>query len=248
MLTSLPLPYHNKRSPAHSGDELPFLGDELQNRGACGASAPTQGGSPPKASPARGGGCAARRRRRGALPVCGKNILQGPAGPCPAPVGDDARIVPETLRWRKGPAAGEIARPTKPPRAGSNAQTPAIRQARRRADARIGPYAEGRHPQGVRRAAVPGLAARMPCIVGRAFTPAGGLRQTGRVLARQGAAPLSRLTPTAPLTGEPFGWKPFTKPPLQGEVDAPQGADGGVHCRFAAKISCKARQDLALPP
>ena len=38
------------------------------------------------------------------------------------------------------------------------------------------------------------------------------------------------------------------KPPLQGEVDAPQGADGGVHCRFAAKISCKARQDLALPP
>ena len=207
MLTSLPLPYHNKRSPAHSGDELPFLGDELQNRGACGASAPTQGGSPPKASPARGGGCAARRRRRGALPVSGKNILQGPAGPCPAPVGDDARIVPETLRWRKGPAAGEIARPTKPPRAGSNAQTPAIRQARRRAWC-----------------------------------------QPRRILARQGAAPLSRLTPTAPLTGEPFGWKPFTKPPLQGEVDAPQGADGGVHCRFAAKISCKARQDLALPP
>ena len=29
-------------------------------------------------------------------------------------------------------------------------------------------------------------------------------------------------------------------------VDAPQGADGGVHCRLAAKMSCKARQDLAL--
>ena len=28
-----------------------------------------------KASPARGGGCAARRRRRGALPLCGGNIL-----------------------------------------------------------------------------------------------------------------------------------------------------------------------------
>ena len=28
-------------------------------------------------------------------------------------------------------------------------------------------------------------------------------------------------------------------------VDAPEGADGGVHCRFAAKISCKVRQDLA---
>ncbi len=65
-----------------------------------------------KASPARGGVCAARRRRRGALLVSGGNILQGPAGPCPAPVGDDARIVPETLRWRKGPAADEIARPT----------------------------------------------------------------------------------------------------------------------------------------
>ena len=101
------------------------------------------GGSPPKASPARGGGCAGRRRRRGALPLCGKNILQGPAGPCPASVGDDACIVPETLRWRKAPAAGEIARPTKPPRAGSNAQTPAIRQARRRADASIGPYEGG---------------------------------------------------------------------------------------------------------
>ena len=65
------------------------------------------------------------------MPVSGGNILQGPAGPCPAPVGDDARIVPETLRWREAPAAGEIARPTKPPRVGSNAQTPAIRQARR---------------------------------------------------------------------------------------------------------------------
>ena len=32
----------------------------------------------------------------------------------------------------------------------------------------------------------------------------GGARQPGRVLVRQGAAPLSRLAPTAPLTGEPF--------------------------------------------
>ena len=35
------------------------------------------------------GGCAARRRRRGALPVCGGDILKSPAGPCPASVGDD---------------------------------------------------------------------------------------------------------------------------------------------------------------
>ena len=112
------LPYEKQLSPPQAAldSAAPYRGGFI-------------GGSPFKASPARGGVCAARRRRRGALPVSGKNILQGPAGPCPAPVGDDARIVPETLRWRKGPAAGEIARPTKPPRAGSNAQTPAIRQA-----------------------------------------------------------------------------------------------------------------------
>ena len=79
------------------------------------------------------GGCAARRRRRGALPLCGGDTRQSPAGPCPASVGDDARIVPQPLRCRKPHAAGEIARPTLRPRAGSNAQTPAIRQARRRA-------------------------------------------------------------------------------------------------------------------
>ena len=112
------------------------------------------GGSPPKASPARGGGCAARRRRRGALPVSGGNILQGPAGPCPAPVGDDACIVPETLRWRKPQAAGENARPTKPPEPGAAPQAPAPTQR-------------------LRRPAAPGFTARMPYIVGRAFTPAG---------------------------------------------------------------------------
>ena len=61
------------------------------------------GGSPPKASPVRGDGCAARSRRRGTLPVCGGDIRQGPAGPCPASVGDDARIVPENLRCRNAP-------------------------------------------------------------------------------------------------------------------------------------------------
>ena len=35
------------------------------------------------------------------------------------------------------------------------------------------------------------------------------------------------------------------KAPLQGEPDAPEGADGGVHCRFAAEISRKVRQSLA---
>ena len=75
--------------------------------------------------------------------------------------------------------------------------------------------------------AVHGCAARLPCIVGRAISPAGeacggvmlrfcasaapqssvmpqdlgSLRRPGRVLARQGAAPLSRLTPTLPVCG-----------------------------------------------
>ena len=144
----------------------------------------------------------------------------------------------------------------------------------------------------------------------------GGLRRPGRVLARQGTAPLSRLAPTAPLTGEPFqtaappkasparscgverrlrrrklflmqqtAVTPFIiacsaiesiGPPFAHRsglcrfaatqrsqnasvlqrtqrdagtanrtVDAPQGADGGVHCRLAAKMSCKARQGFA---
>ena len=86
----------------------------------------------------------------------------------------------KTLRCRKAPAAGEIARPTKPPGAGGNAQTSAIRQARRQADAIIGPYAgdgaagrRGKLPDAGAPSAVPRSTARLPCIVGRAFTPAG---------------------------------------------------------------------------
>ena len=322
MLTSLPLPYHNKRSPAHSGDELPFLGDELQNRGraahrqgaggntkaaalcqarrradeiigpyaegrhpqgvrraavpgpaarmpcivgraftpageGCGKPGGYWHGKVPHpsvawgdTSPARGGGCAARRRRRGALPVCGKNILQGQAGPCPASVGDDACIVPETLRCRKTPGGGrkrppyiaarsgrqyESGSPLPGPPAGRCKHRP-LRRGAASAGCAAGCRSRSRRPYALH------------CRAGVHARRGGALRQPRRILARQGAAPLSRLTPTAPRTGEPFGWKPFTKPPLQGEVDAPQGADGGVHCRLAAKISCKARQALALPP
>ena len=111
----------------------------------------------------------------------------------------------------------------------------------------------------------------------------GGARQPGRVLVRQGAAPLSRLAPTLPVCGARIALRVLKhtcvlrplhllrlavsaaggarlrsplqgslsssrlsiKPPLQGEVDAPQGADGGVHCRLATEISCKPRQGLA---
>ena len=86
----------------------------------------------------------------------------------------------KALRCLNPHAAGEIARPTKPPGAGDNAQTSAIRQARRRADAIIGPYAgggaagrRGKLPDAGAPSAVPRSAARLPCIAGRAFTPAG---------------------------------------------------------------------------
>ena len=74
----------------------------------------------------------------------------------------------------------------------------------------------------------------------------GALRWPGRILGGQGAAPLSRLTPPAPLTGEPFGRQALDKAsPARGGVTE---GDGGVHCRFALEISCKARQSLARHP
>ena len=125
-----------------------------------------------------------------------------------ASVGDDAGIVPEPCGGGRPQAAGENARPTLRPGTGGDTKAAAFCQARRRADASIGPYAGGR-------AATPGAVARIRYIVGRAFTPAGevcggvmlwfcvsaapqgwgGLRQPGRVLAGRGAAPLSRLMP-----------------------------------------------------
>ena len=94
-----------------------------------------------EASPARGGGCAERRRRRGALPVGGGDILQNSAGHCPASAGDDAGIIPEPCGGGRPQAAGENARPTLRPGAGGDTKAAALCQARRRADASIGPYA-----------------------------------------------------------------------------------------------------------
>ena len=71
----------------------------------------------------------------------------------------------KALRYRKPQAAGKIARPTKSPQAGGGTHTSADRQARRRADASIGPYAGA--------ACRPPSTARVSRIVGRAFTPAG---------------------------------------------------------------------------
>ena len=80
-------------------------------------------------------GCiAALRRRYPAKP--GRALA-------PCFVGDDACIVPETLRYRKAFAAGVNARPTLRPGTGGDAEAVVRRQTRPRADASIGPYAGG---------------------------------------------------------------------------------------------------------
>ena len=74
----------------------------------------------------------------------------------------------------------------------------------------------------------------------------GGMLRPGRVLVGRGAAPLRRLRRHLPLQGRLYGQLPLGTAPLQGELDAPQGAARGVHCRLAAEISCKAWQNPAL--
>ena len=73
------------------------------------------GAAAQKGSPARGAGCAGRRRLRGALPLCGGNTPQGPAGHLqgqvrhpPVACGD----TPPSRRgfWDGGPQKGSPAR------------------------------------------------------------------------------------------------------------------------------------------
>ena len=143
MLTSLPLAYHNKRSPAHSGDELPFLGDELQNRGAC---------------PASAGGGSGRQYESGS--------------PLPSPPADRCK---QRLLRRGTASAG------------------------RAADCR----SRSRRPYALHCRA--GVHARR-----------GGLRHPGRVLARQGAAPLRRLGRHLPLQGRLYRRQSLQSLPCKG--------------------------------
>ena len=63
----------------------------------------------------------------------------------------------------------------------------------------------------------------------------------GKVMCR---TPQSADADSSPYRGA-FQAAVSPKPPLQGEVDAPQGADGG-RCRLAVEISGKVRQGLTL--
>ena len=67
-----------------------------------------------------------------------------------ASAGDDAGIIPEPCGGGRPQAAGENARPTLRPGAGGDTKAAAFCQARRRADASIGPYAGGRPRRGRR--------------------------------------------------------------------------------------------------
>ena len=172
----------------------------------------------------------------------------------------------KALRRRKPQAAGVNARPTLWLGMGGDTEEAANRKVRRRADVSIGPYAGGlldRHPPTM--PAVPGCAGRTPCVVGRAFTPAGevcggmtlwlcvnaapqgrgGLRQPGRVLARSCAAPLSRLTPTAPLTGEPFRRQFPQSLPCKGRWVRRKAQTEG---RLAARKACATAASLSAGP
>ena len=169
------------------------------------------------------GGCAARRRRRGTLPACGGDILQTLAGPCPVSVGDDACIVPETrdaARLRGGRNRPPYKAPAIGRRCGSGSCPPSPPTGRcKHRPLRRGATLHDCHPPVV--PAVPGCAGRTPYIVGRAFSPAGGLAASRKDIGgARHRTPQSADADSSPCRGA-FQAAVPPKPPLQGEVDAP---------------------------
>ena len=79
----------------------------------------------------------------------------------------------------------------------------------------------------------------------------GALRQPGRILIGQDAAPLSRLTPTAPLTGEPSGWRSPQSLPCKGlRSRAPPAAEKARRSRCSgrrAQACFSARRAMRAP-
>ena len=157
--------------------------------------------------------CAPKRHLRAA-------VLASSRKPCGG-ADPKRRAKSPALQSRRERAMTDKSQPSARP-VGGPVQASALTQG---GDHAVGAAQQRRHRPLRRGAAAPGAVARIRYIVGRAFTPAGegceggtlwfcvsaapqgwgGLRQPGRVLAGRGAAPLSRLTPTAPLAGEPSG-------------------------------------------
>ena len=222
------------RRPGECGGREGHLQGQVRHPSvACGDTSPYRGGfwdgGPQKGSPARGAGCAGRRRLRGALPLCGGNTPQGLAGSCPAVHGGSAR--PRGGRDRPPYIAAEN---------GQRSVNGRRFKARRRADASIGPYAGGGwRPGGCGGPEGPCPRVSQGICGGR--ESAATRKDICRV--RCGTPPSPAATP--PLAGEAFGMAVPRKAPLQGELDAPEGADRGVHCRFAAEIPRRVWQGLA---
>ena len=97
----------------------------------------------PQSLPCKGRWVRRKAQTEGALPVGGGDIRKGPAGAYPVFRRGRCWHRPANLAAAPGSAAGEIARPTKRPQAGGDAEAAVVRQVRRRADASIGPYAGG---------------------------------------------------------------------------------------------------------
>ncbi len=87
----------------------------------------------------------------------------------------------------------------------------------------IGPYAgggaagrRGKLPDAGAPSAVPRSAARLPCIVGRAFTPAGELASAQKYTRKARCRTPQSALPTAPLAGEPSGRQSPKASPARG--------------------------------
>ena len=159
-----------KPCPASAGDDLRaksrhFVPVALRNV-ACGRQCWHRPGKP----------CdAANPKRRAKTPAlhCGREwVAMHKRQPSTRPVGGPMRSSAPAQALR--PAGGSAASPFQPsvcptlrPGKGNFAQTVANHQTRRRANENHRPLRRGDF-------AVPGSAVRLPCIAGRAFTPAGG--------------------------------------------------------------------------
>ena len=171
-------------------------------------------------------------------------------------VGDDGNMAEpgghlarKALRRRKPQAAGVNARPTLWLGMGGDTEEAANRKVRRRADVSIGPYAGGAPRPSSTYHACRSRLCRPYALRCRAGVHArrGGLRRDdavalckrrtarpGRIeAARKGIGKVMCRTPqsadadSSPYRGA-FQAAVSPKPPLQGEVGAPEGADGGA--------------------
>ena len=110
---------------------------------------------------------------------------------------------------------------------------------------RFGPVGAGAQP------AVPGYAVRLPYIVGRAFTPAGGLAAARKDIGKARRRTPQSALPTAPLTGEPSGQQFSQSLPCKGlRSRAPPAAEKARRSRCSGRrtqVCFSARSAMRAP-